>query len=129
MISGKWLGTLFALAFLPFATYAADISGTWKASFQSPMGGAQDYTYTFIVKDGQLTGTAKSSLAAEGAQAAELKDGKVVGDQVSFVEMGDFQGIAVTMTYSGMIVSDDEIKLKRDLNGMVVEQFTATRVK
>jgi hypothetical protein len=40
---------------------AADISGTWKASFDTQVG-QQNYTYTFVVKEGALTGKIQSEM-------------------------------------------------------------------
>jgi hypothetical protein len=51
--------TAIALLSLPALVVAADISGTWTASFDTQIG-KQDYTYTFQVKGNELTGRAKS---------------------------------------------------------------------
>jgi hypothetical protein len=110
-------------ALVATAAYAAaDISGTWTTSFDSQVG-KQTYTYTFKVEGGTITGHAKSNVG-EG----DLK-GTVTGDTVTFVENLDYQGQALAITYTGQIVSADEIKFKRDVGGQGGEEFTATRVK
>ncbi len=119
----KLLGTLFALALLPLAALAADLSGTWTASFDTQIG-KQDYTYTFKVEGTKLTGKAKS---ANGE--TELQDGKVEGDKVSFVENLSFQGNALKITYTGKVVSANEIKFSRDVGGVAQEELTAKRSK
>jgi len=111
-----------ALCGLPLAAHAADISGTWTASFDTQIG-KQDYTYEFVVKGETLTGKAKS---ANGESA--LKDGKVVNDTVSFVENLRFQDMDLTITYTGKIVSADEIKFTRMVSTFATEELTARRV-
>jgi len=107
----------------PAAAFAqADISGTWTTSFESQVG-TQTYTYDIKVEDGKLTGQAKSNLG-QGPVA-----GTVEGDKVTFVENLDYQGQALAITYTGQIVSADEIKFKRDVAGAGGEEFTATRKK
>jgi len=107
----------------PAAAFAqADISGTWNTSFESQVG-TQTYTYEIKVEGGKLTGQAKSNLG-QGPLA-----GTVEGDKVTFVENLDYQGQALAITYTGQIVSADEIKFKRDVGGAGGEEFTATRKK
>lgn len=110
-------------ALVATAAYAAtDISGTWTTSFDSQVG-QQTYTYTIKVDGGVLTGHAKSNVG-EG----DIK-GTVTGDTVTFVENLDYQGQALAITYTGQIVSADEIKFKRDVAGQGGEEFTAKRSK
>ena len=104
------------------AAPSADIGGTWNASFDSQVG-KQTYTYTFKVEGGALTGHSKSNLGE-----SDLK-GTVDGDKVTFVENLDYQGTPLAITYTGQIVSADEIKFKRDVGGQGGEEFSATRQK
>jgi len=104
------------------AAPSADIGGTWTTSFDSQVG-KQTYTYTFKVEGGTLTGHSKSNLGE-----SDLK-GTVDGDKVTFVENLDYQGQPLAITYTGQIVSADEIKFKRDVAGQGGEEFTATRQK
>ena len=101
---------------------AANISGTWNTSFESQVG-KQTYTYTIKVDGGTLTGHAKSNLG-EG----DIK-GTVSGNTVTFVENLNYQDMQLAITYTGQIVSADEIKFKRDVGGQGGEDFTATRAK
>lgn len=102
------------------AAPSADISGTWTTSFESQVG-PQTYTYTFKLEGETLTGHAKSNLG-EG----DIK-GTVDGSKVTFVENLDYQGQALAITYTGEIVSANEIKFKRDVAGTGGEEFTAKR--
>jgi hypothetical protein len=102
---------------------AADVSGKWTASFDSQIG-QQTYTYEFVVKETTLTGTIKSSVGA-----AELKEGKVDGDKITFVEMLKFQDMEIRITYTGTVVSADEIKFTRNVADFATEEIVAKRVK
>src|SRR6476659_912529 len=85
----RWLFAIGAATMLVAAAVAAqtgakpiDITGQWTASFDTQIG-HQDYTYDFVVKDGKLTGKAKSSLADA---AVDVQDGTVEADTVKFIE-------------------------------------------
>jgi hypothetical protein len=119
----KILATAAVLALLPLAALAADISGTWTTSFDSQVG-TQTYTYTFVVKGSEVTGTFKSA-NGEGA----ITEGKLEGDKLTFVENMDYQGQALRIAYTGTVASSDEIKFSRDVAGQGGESFTAKRVK
>jgi len=123
---GYLTGITAALGLLATAALAAgapDLTGTWTASFDSQVG-KQDYTYTLKVDGGKLSGHAKSNLG-EG----DLSDGKVDKDMVTFVEHLNYQGMMLDISYTGKIVSADEIQFKRDVGGQGGEEFTAKRKK
>ena len=114
---------LAASALVATAAYAqTDVSGTWAASFDSQVG-QQTYTYTLKVAGGQLTGHSKSNLGE-----SDLK-GTVSGSTVTFVENLKYQDMELAITYTGQIVSADEIKFKRDVGGQGGEEFSAKRQK
>ena len=102
------------------AAFAADISGTWTASFETQVG-TQTYTYTFKVEGTKLTGTAKSNLG-EGT----IDMGTVNGD-VTFVEHLNFQGMQLDIPYKGKI-SGNEIMFTRTIMD-IAEQLVAKRAK
>ena len=81
-----------AAALMVTPAIGADISGTWTASFETQLG-VQNYTYTFKVAGSKLTGTAKSNLA-EGTI-----DGTVNGDDVTFVENLNYEGMPLQIQY------------------------------
>jgi opacity protein-like surface antigen len=119
-------GWLLAIVFLLAAArpaVAADITGKWTATFDTQIG-VQTYTYDFMVKDGKLTGTAKSTNGD-----STIADGKVEGDKVSFVETLTFQGMELRITYTGKIVSNDEIKFTRNVADFATEELVAKRAK
>ena len=79
--------------------HAADVAGTWTASFDTQVG-KQEYTYTL----------------------------KVDGNKISFVEKGTYQGMPLQFNYTGEIAGD-EIRFKRELMGFPAEEFVAKRSK
>lgn len=111
------------LVALAVPAWAADITGKWTASFDTQIG-VQNYTYDFTVKDGKLTGRAKS----ENGDTA-IQDGKVDGDTVTFVENLTIQGMDIRIVYTGKIVSADEIKFTRNVADFATEELVAKRAK
>lgn len=106
------------------AALAADVTGTWAASFETQVGN-QKYTYTFKVDGNKLTGKAKSEFAnAE----TEITEGTVNGDDITFVENLNFQDMPLRIVYKGKI-SGDEIKFTRTILDMFMEDLVAKRVK
>jgi hypothetical protein len=105
------------------AIRAADITGKWTASFDTQIG-KQDYTYDFVVKDSKLTGKMKSNLGE-----SDVLDGKVDGDKVTFGELLKFEGMEIKITYTGTVVSADEIKFTRNVADFATEELVAKRVK
>ena len=117
------LGAVIAVA-MATAAFAADVTGTWTASFDTQVG-VQKYTYTFKVDGNKLTGKAKSELAnAE----TEITEGTVNGDDISFVENLNFQDMPLRIVYKGKIAGD-EIKFTRTILDMFMEELVAKRSK
>jgi len=105
---------------------AADATGKWKAEFDTQVG-VQKYSYDLKAEAGKLTGKASFERMGQKGEA-DIKDGKVNGDDISFVEMLDFQGNQVPITYTGK-VAGDEIKFTRKVGDFATEEFVAKRVK
>src|ERR1043166_567000 len=105
--------THFAFATLllcSLSALAADITGTWKAEFNTQRG-LQKYTFTLKQEGTQVTG--KASVERDGEKReAELTDGKVDGDTVTFVEPLKIQDNDIQITYTGKI-SAGEIQFTR----------------
>ena len=102
---------------------AADINGKWTAVFDTQIG-QQHYTYDFKVSGSQLTGKLKSDNGE-----SEIKEGKVDGDTVTFVENLKFQDMDLRIEYAGTVVSADEIKFKRKVADFATEELVAKRAK
>ncbi len=118
-----WLSAVIVAA-MAASAFAADVTGTWTAAFDTQVG-AQQYTYTFKVDGNKLTGTAKSQLA--GAETP-ITEGMVNGDDISFVENLNYQGMPLKIVYKGKIAGD-EIKFTRTILDMITEDLVAKRVK
>ena len=114
---------LAAFCAVSWLAQAADVSGTWAASFETQVG-TQTYTYELKVEGAALTGKAKSNLIGDSV----LSDGKVDGNKISFVEKGTYQGMPLQFNYTGELVGD-EIHFKRELMGFPPEEFVAKRSK
>ena len=115
---------LLALAALPWTGLAADVSGIWKTEFDSQIG-RQKYTYTLKQDGTNLTGKANSEIGDQKREA-DLKEGRVDGDKVSFVEMLSFQGNDIRIVYKGAI-STNEMKLTREVGEFAKEEIVAKR--
>src|ERR1051325_8265378 len=116
--------TMLALAVASLSTFAADITGTWKAEFDTQRG-LQKYTFTLRQDGAKATGKANGEREGEKREA-ELKDGKVEGDTVTFVEPLKIQDNEVNITYTGKI-SGDEIKFTRKVGDFGSSEATAKR--
>ena len=87
---------------------AADASGTWSWSTPGRDGGEARKTTLKLKVDGEkVTGTI-SSPGRQGGQAreAEISEGKIKGDEISFAVTREIQGNKLTMKYSGKIAGD-----------------------
>ncbi len=124
---GRTVSLIAALALVVAPlVLAADVSGKWKAEFDTQVG-PQKYSFAFKVAGETLTGTASFERMGQTGQV-ELKEGKVKGDEISFVEPMDFQGTEVRIEYTGK-VTGDEIKLTRKVGDFATEELVAKRVK
>ena len=124
MTRNRILLSIMIVAALATAALAADVAGTWTASFDTQVG-VQKYTYTFKVDGNKLTGKAKSELAGTETEIAE---GTVNEDDISFVENLNFQDMPLRIVYKGKIAGD-EIKFTRTILDMFTEEAVAKRSK
>src|SRR3954462_13140879 len=97
--------TLLALAVTSLSALAADVTGTWKAEFNTQRG-LQKYTFTLKQDGTSVTGQANVERDGEKREA-ELKEGKVEGDRVTFVELLKIQDNDVRVVYAGKILGNE----------------------
>lgn len=99
---------LLTVAFALFTTgaFAADISGKWTAETKGRDGETRTQTFDLKQDGGKLTGTVSSPMGD-----SQISDGKVDGDNVSFVVKVDRNGTEMTLPYTGK-VSGNEIQFK-----------------
>jgi hypothetical protein len=108
---------IFAFALTAFA---ADVTGTWKAQIEGRRG-PQDVTFTFMQSGDALTGSVDN-----GRGGQPISEGKVDGDNVSFVVSLEFNGNTVKQEYKGA-VSGSEIKFTRSGGRGNPVEFTAKK--
>ncbi len=116
--------TLAALAFLPGMVSAEDASGIWNAEFDTQIG-RQKYSYTLKQDGGKVTGKAIAEARGQ-TREVELKDVKVDGDKISFVELLNMGGNEIQITYTGTIAGG-ELKLTRAVGDFAKEDITAKK--
>jgi hypothetical protein len=104
--------TIVAFAALAgFAAQAADLTGNWSATITTAAG-TLDYTYAFRQNGGRLIGTLRSR---DGVVA--ITNGYVNHNTVTFTENVTVKGRRAVHEYSGELVSDNEIKFVRRVEG------------
>lgn len=116
------LTTLVLLVAMAAFAFAADVTGTWTATFDTQVG-AQAYTFVFKQEGTKLTGKAVSAFAKADTPITE---GSVTGDDITFVEELNYEGMPLHIVYKGKI-SGNEIKFVRDMAGIANEEATAKK--
>lgn len=115
---------ILSLTAFSYSLLAADVTGTWKADFDTQRG-VQKYTFTLKQEGASVTG--KASVAVnDQTREADLQEGKVEGDTVSFVELLRFEDNQIRVAFTGK-VAGDEIKLTRQVGEFGSSEATAKR--
>ena len=117
-----WAAALVFL-FSAVIALAGDFNGKWTAQFDTQIG-TQKYIYEFHVDGTKLTGKAIN----EQFGSTEITEGKIDGNNITFVEPLNFQGNDLRIVYTGKI-DGDNIKFTRKVGDFATEELTATRVK
>jgi hypothetical protein len=120
----KWLLVLLAASALTAS--AADISGNWKGTAETP-NGTIERTFVFKVDGTKLTGETTSQLMGK----SEIADGKVEGDTVTFSIVGKFQENEIKLNYKGKVdAAGNEIKFVVEAQGgEFTVEYLAKRVQ
>jgi hypothetical protein len=121
--SRLFLTTLLCLAGLGVAR-AAELAGKWTAEFDTQIG-VQKYVYEFKADGDKLTGKATYENSMGKGEVA-LRDVKVNGDDVGFVEPLNFDGNELLITYSGKLAGD-AMKLTRQVGDFATEHIEVKR--
>lgn len=105
---------------------AADVTGKWVATVAGRDGQTREVVYNLKADGDKLTGTTTGFRGQE----MQLSDGKIDGDNISFVTRAEFNGNTMVMNYKGKI-SGDEIKFTQQREGsdQPPREFTAKRAK
>jgi hypothetical protein len=91
---------------------AADPSGKWEATAQTPRGEFKT-TFNFKADGDKLTGTVGNEMMGE----SEIQDGKISGDEITFKQVMERGDRKMTVEWTGK-VNGDEIELTRKMVGM-----------
>lgn len=91
---------------------AADISGKWKGTAETPVG-TTERTFIFKVDGNKLTGETLSNRFGKST----IDDGKIDGDNISFTITINLEGNEAKANYKGK-VSGDAIKLTVEVPGL-----------
>ena len=95
-----------ALALFTTGAFAADITGKWTAETKGRDGETRTQTFNLKQDGSTLTGTVSSPMGE-----SQISDGKVDGDNISFVVKMERNGNEMKMPYTGK-VSGNEIQFK-----------------
>lgn len=123
----KLVRWIVAAGLATFSLLGADVTGKWTAEMQGPNGNTRTVTMNLKADGNKLTGTVTGGRGGE----AEISDGKVDGNDVSFSVVREFNGNKVTSNYKGK-VDGDVIHFNMKMEGgpmgnMPERQFDAKR--
>jgi hypothetical protein len=108
----------------PLLLHAADVTGKWKAEFDSQIGHLV-YVYDLKADGEKLTGKAIRNQDSQKTET-EITDGKVSGDNVAFVEVLHRDDLEVRIEYKGKLAGD-EIKFTRKVGDFATTDIVAKR--
>src|SRR5260370_27194431 len=91
---------------LSIDAFAADVTGTWKGSAETP-NGTIERTFVFKVDGNKLTGETTSNMMGKSV----IENGKVDGDNLPFSIMIKFQHNEMKADYKRKAVVGKQIKL------------------
>lgn len=80
------------------ATAGADVTGTWKGSFES-----QGTNFSLTIHLASIAGAVTGTVEGLPTTPAEIHDGKLDGDTVSFWLNTDYQGQTYKLIYKGKV--------------------------
>jgi hypothetical protein len=95
------------------AALAADVTGKWTAEVPGRGGNMQTNTFVLKADGAKLTGTMNGGRGGD----AEIGDGKVDGDNISFIVVRTFNDNTFKIAFKGK-VSGDTIQFTRTMQGM-----------
>jgi enterochelin esterase-like enzyme len=106
------------------ASAAVDFTGTWKSEFNTQIG-VQKYRFVLKQEGTKISGKAQAEIGNEQKES-QVTEGKADGDRISFVELLNYQGNDLRITYSGQLAGN-EMKLTRAVGEFAKEELTAKR--
>ena len=108
---------VFMMMAMAIAALAADVTGEWHATAEGP-NGSMERTFSLKADGAKLTGETVSSLAGKST----IREGKIDGDNLSFLITLKIQDNEIEMKYQGKILNKDEIKFTAEgFQGQTIE--------
>jgi len=128
----KLLTATLLFALTSVAALAADFNGKWTADVPGRDGSTRTSTFTLKADGAKLTGSVSSQMGD-----AEITNGKVDGDNITFDVVRNFNDMTITLSYAGKADGADAIKFTRTFKGNMPgggdapppQEFTAKRAK
>jgi len=128
----KLLTATLLFALTSVAALAADFNGKWTAEVPGRDGSTRTSTFTLKADGAKLTGSVSSQMGD-----AEITNGKVDGDNITFDVVRNFNDMTITLSYAGKADGADAIKFTRTFKGNMPgggdapppQEFTAKRAK
>ncbi len=115
------LSTVLLLTLTALPALAANVTGKWTAEAKDPDGNPGMITYVFKQEGIQLTGT-----VALSDETANISNGKVDGDKISFAAVFGFG----TITHTGTVQGDEiTMTVKSDNQDFPMHELTLKRSK
>lgn len=101
----RLFSSLAALTLATASLFAADLTGKWVAKMQTPNGETRDMVMNLKAEGEKLTGTVGGMRGD-----APITEGKIAGEDVSWVVVRNFNGNEMRQEYKGK-VAGKEMKL------------------
>ena len=98
----KLVRWVVAAGLATFSLLAGDVTGKWTAEMQGPNGNTRTVTMNLKADGSKLTGTVSGGRGGD----AEISDGKVDGNDISFSVVREFNGNKMTSNYKGKVDGD-----------------------
>lgn len=97
----RLMGLMVVALCMGAAAHAADLNGTWKGAFDF-QGTSMPTTLHLTVAGAAVTGT----IEGLPTSPAEIHEGKIEGDAISFWVNTDYQGTTYKLVYHGKVSAD-----------------------
>ncbi len=108
-------GVLALMCVFAVAAFAADVTGKWTYEMTTQNGEKRPGALTLKADGTTLTGT----ITGRGGETA-ISEGKIDGDNISFVVVRERNGEQLKSQYTGKVVGD-ELKLNMKMGDRTVE--------
>jgi hypothetical protein len=114
--------TALLLLLVSMSAFAADVAGSWKLTYTTENGLTREATLDLKLEAGHLSGT----LAGDRGKA-QIEEGTVSGDQVSFTLLRRGNNDEIKVTYQGK-VEGGTMKLKMQYGHRPPVEVSAKRI-